>query len=164
MTFFSKKQPRVRLRLAEFLALFSAPVHAEVPRRTMLIFFAFVATLILGIPQAMAIDSCLVGTWEAISYKQANEFVTGGGTGFRVTIKPDGTETIDYSSMQPVRAGNDRIIYSGTATARISADKGVAKLESIEQRGVTMTTDSPALKVRFDQKLTDLGPGGLGTA
>jgi hypothetical protein len=66
--------------------------------------------------------------------------------------------------MQPVRAGKDSIIYSGAATARIAADKGVAKLETIEKRGVAMTTESPALNARVNQNLTGLGPGGLGTA
>jgi hypothetical protein len=111
------------------------------------------------------IDSCLIGTWECTSFKEANKFITGGGTGFRVTFKSDGTETVDYSKMQPIRAGNDKMVYEGKATARISAKDGVAKIEKMIEAGVTF--DAAFMLKRYGKewnpKLPELGPGGLGT-
>lgn len=108
------------------------------------------------------IDACLWGTWEATGVKTSNSFITGGGTGFRVTFKQDGTQIVDYSSMKPFQAGNDSIAYVGTATARMSTRDGVAKIEKIENQGVTMKTVSVA--GNFEIKLMSLGPGGLGSS
>ena len=71
------------------------------------------------------IDSCLVGTWECVSFKEASMYSITGGTGFRVTFKSDGTETVDYTRMKPVIIGkaSERTTYTGTATARISIIK-----------------------------------------
>ena len=110
-------------------------------------------------------DPCLVGTWECTSFnEEGNRLFAGGGTGFKVTFKSDGTETVDYSSMQPTLAGatHDKIIYAGTATARISTKDGVAKIEKKEVLGATLTLESVAVTHQFG-KLPNLGPGGLGS-
>jgi hypothetical protein len=111
------------------------------------------------------IDPCLVGTWECTSFKEANKFITGGGTGFRVTFKSDGTETVDYSKMQPIRAGNDKMVYEGKATARISAKDGVAKIENMIDAAAKFNASFLAKRYgkEWNPKLPELGPGGLGT-
>jgi hypothetical protein len=114
-------------------------------------------------PTLQAIAACLIGTWECKSFKEGNRFFTGGGTGFRVTFNKDGTETVDYSSMQPIKAGPiDKIAYTGTASARISTLDGVAKIESMQKAGVMMTVDSRV--GNHTVKIPSLGPGGLGSA
>jgi hypothetical protein len=107
------------------------------------------------------IDPCLVGTWECTSFKEPNnKYFTGGGTGFRVTFKSDGTETVDYSSMQPTKAGPiDTIAFTGTGSAKISTDKGVAKIEATQNAGVSMTLKSTGRV--WTMKYPGLGPGGL---
>ena len=106
-------------------------------------------------------DPCLVGTWESASFK--GQFFTGGGVGFKVTFKNDGTETVDYSTMQPLQAGpRDKFVYAGSATARISTKNGVAKVEKMESLGPTMTLEG-AVNHQFGN-LPNLGPGGLGSA
>ena len=109
------------------------------------------------------IDPDLIGTWECISFKESSGFVTGGGTGFRVTFKSDKTESVDYSNMRPVTSGlRDKTTYSGTATARISTSDGVAKIEKMVSAGVVMTVDSATGHFSLP-KLPGLGPGGLGS-
>lgn len=109
------------------------------------------------------IDPCLVGTWECTTFKEANQFVTGGGTGFRVSFKKDGTETVDYSNMKPVESGpRDKTIYSGRADAKISTKDGVAKIESMVSADVVATLDSGVKNFSWP-KLKTLGPGGLGS-
>ena len=110
-----------------------------------------------------AIDPCLIGTWECTSFKEAVSSVTAGGTGFRVTFKSDGTEMVDYSTMKPIKSGNDTTSYTGTATARISTKDGVAKIESMENAGATATLNSPAVGANKNWKLPGLGAGGLGS-
>lgn len=109
-------------------------------------------------------DSCLIGTWEAVSYRETARVQMTGGTGFKVTFTRDDTgliEEVDYSGMQPVKAGNDPdpLIYRGSATARIKAKDGAALLDKMERAGVTLKyREVPAMP------LPTLGPGGLGTA
>ena len=115
----------------------------------------------LTTPSTPSIDPCLVGAWECTSFK--GHFFTGGGAGFKVTFKNDGTETVDYSTMQPLEAGpRDKFVYAGSATARISTTDGVAKMEKMEGLGPTMTLEG-ALNHQFGN-LPNLGPGGLGSA
>jgi hypothetical protein len=110
-----------------------------------------------------SVDPQLIGTWECTSFKEAVSSVSSGGTGFRVTFKSDGTESIDYSNMKPIMSGiRDNTIYSGTATARISTKDGVAKIEKIVSAGVVMTVDSATGHLSFP-KLPGLGPGALGS-
>jgi hypothetical protein len=114
-------------------------------------------------PTLQPIAECLIGTWECKSFNEGNRFFTGGGTGFRVTFNKDGTETVDYPSMQPMKAGPiDKIAYTGTASARISTLNGVAKIESMHKAGVMMTVDS--IGRHFTEKIPSLGPGALGSA
>ena len=109
------------------------------------------------------IDPELIGTWECTSFKESGQFVTGGGTGFRVTFKNDRTETVDYSNMKPIMSGlRDKTTYSGIATAQISTNDGVAKIERIVSAGVVMTVDSATGHFSYP-KLPGLGPGGLGS-
>ena len=108
------------------------------------------------------IDPCLVGTWECTSFKEGIRSFTGGGTGFRVTFNRDGAETVDYSSMQATKAGPiDMIAFTGTASARISTDKGAAKIEAMQTAGVSMTLNSTGR--HLTEKWPGLGPGGLGS-
>jgi hypothetical protein len=114
-------------------------------------------------PESAAIDPQLIGTWECISFKESVGSVTGGGTGFRVTFKSDGTESVDYSNMKPVMSGlRDKTTYSGTAMARISTNDGVAKIEKMVSAGAVMTVDSATGHFSLP-KLPGLGPGGLGS-
>jgi len=114
-------------------------------------------------PPLSRIDPHLVGTWECTSFKESSGSVTGGGTGFRVTFKSDRTESVDYSNMKPVMSGlRDKTTYSGTATARISTNDGVAKIEWMVSAGVVMTVDSATGHFSLP-KLPGLGPGGLGS-
>jgi hypothetical protein len=107
-------------------------------------------------------DPCILGTWEATSFRETAAIPITGGTGFRVTFTKDDDgliETIDYANMQPMRAGNDKdtYTYKGSATARISARDGVAKLEKMQTTGVTWHYRDVK-----PMKFPDLGPGGLG--
>lgn len=106
------------------------------------------------------IDPCLVGTWEATSVVTSSSVITGGGEGFRVTFKRDGTETVDYSSMKPLQAGNDETTYTGSATARISTVNKTAKVESVEKKGVVINFSK--LTPIPGTPLPGLGFGGLG--
>ncbi len=110
------------------------------------------------------IDSCLIGTWECVSFKEASMYSITGGTGFRVTFKSDGTETVDYTRMKPVIIGkaSERTTYTGTATARISTHDGMAKLETSVSGGVTMSLDSGGRHVDWPRAAI-LGPGALGS-
>src|SRR5205085_12596324 len=96
------------------------------------------------------------------SFKEANEFVTGGGTGFRVTFKTDGTEIVDYSKMKPIEAGKDRFTYTGSASAKISTKDGAAKIEKIEQSDVVAFMEAAGQKYNWPGRLPNLGPAGLG--
>jgi hypothetical protein len=109
------------------------------------------------------IDPCLVGTWKCTSFREANNnYFTGGGTGFRVTFSKDGIETIDYSSMQPTKLGpHDTIGFIGKASAKISTDKSVAKIEAMQNASVSMTFNF--FHANPTMKYPGLGPGGLGS-
>jgi hypothetical protein len=110
-----------------------------------------------------AIDSCLIGTWECVSYKENSKQFTGGGTGFRVTFKADGTEIVDYSSMQPIRfAGTDILSFEGKASAKISTNGGVAKIERMLDAGASFHAVMPAFGKDWKPKIPGLGGGGLG--
>jgi hypothetical protein len=116
-------------------------------------------------PEWLKIDPCLVGTWECVSYREAdNKYITGGGTGFRVTFTPDGTETVDYGPMKPIMASNDTVSYIGKASAQISAKNGMARLESMVDAGARLNAVSRAIGLDWKPKLPGLGAGGLGSA
>jgi hypothetical protein len=109
------------------------------------------------------IDACLIGTWECTNFKPDTPGFTGG-TGFRVTFKSDGTETVDYSSMQPTRAGSrDMDKFIGIASAKISTDKGVAKIEEGKQTA-DLGLSLVQIFIRERAKCPGLGPGALGSS
>ena len=111
------------------------------------------------------IDSCLIGTWECVHYTENNKRFTGGGTGFRVTFKNDGTEIVDYSSMRPIRfAGNDILSFEGKASAKISTNGGVAKIEKMLDAGASFHFVVRATGTDWKPKIPGLGAGGLGEA
>ena len=110
-------------------------------------------------------DPCLVGSWEAVSVTFESGYISGaGGTGFRVTVKPDGTQSVDYSAMLPFEGKPDTISYSGTAEGRIRTRDGVALLDQQTVKGsVAMTLKTPAAPQPIVWKMDgQLGPGGLG--
>ena len=109
---------------------------------------------------AGTIDQCLVGTWLATTVTPTNPRILGGGDGFRVTFKRDGTQTVDYSAMQPFQLRGDTTTDTGAATARISTDRQAAKIVRIMNAGVLLhisrVNPTPGLP------MPGLGPGGLG--
>ena len=131
--------------------------------------FAVFATLALLFgPSAFAetIDPCLTGTWQAtsvITLPQGTPYAPQGGTGFHVTFKTDGTQIIDYTEMVPFTfKNNERQIFKGTASGRISTSNHVATLEEIAFAKVTLIFST--LSETPEQPLGEsLGPGGLGT-
>jgi hypothetical protein len=129
---------------------------------------AAMGSLVIQPADAQSIDSCLLGTWRATSISDLGGRATGGGTGFQVTFRPDGTQIIDYASMAPFIMSNpisgltDTQRYTGTAAALISTKEGVAKIEKIEQAHVLLTISTLSLTPALPLK-GQLGPGGLGT-
>ena len=134
---------------------------------------AVAAFVSLGFEPAwpQTIDSCLVGTWEAISVTLLNSIAKtpSGGGGFRVTFAVGGLQTTDYANMAPIewdkgtRFANG-LTYRGTASARMKTDNGVATIERIERAEVTMQLwDSGGARTFPAQRLPSLGPGGLGS-
>jgi hypothetical protein len=125
-------------------------------------------TMLLGEARAQSIDPCLLGTWEATAVtlmSPGGQAVTGG-SGFRVTFKPDGTETVDYAAMSPFKwppnqfGMGDTQPWRGTAAVRISTDRQVAKLEAILQTSVEY---NPSELVLRQYMPGGLGPGTLGS-
>ncbi len=114
--------------------------------------------------ESAKIDPCLIGTWTASSVKDNTGMHYAGGTGFKVTFTSDGRETVDYSGMQRLTwaNGDGRLIYTGRATAVIEAKDGSAKIDRIENAGVTFTgVFSVADAAKKTKSLPDLGIGGL---
>ena len=112
-------------------------------------------------------DSSLVGTWECTSFSQTERSaLPEGGTGFRVTFRCDGTEEVDYSKMVPFTekvSSREKISYAGKASARVSIKDNVAKLETMQSRGVSMTMESASRSRPATVNIPGLGPGGLGS-
>jgi len=107
-------------------------------------------------------DRCLLGTWECISFKENIRSYTGGGTGFRVTFAADGTETVDYGPMQPIKAGNDIVSYVGTASAKVSTKDGVARVDRMINAGARLNAVAAEVGLNWKPKIPGLGAGGLG--
>lgn len=108
------------------------------------------------------IDSCLVGTWEARSVLDLKGEYTGG-TGFRVVIQADGTQSIDYSAMKLLVFGTEKFDYKGTATARIATANHVARIVAIDRQQVTGMLTTIAMPQPVPFKVFGIGPGGLGS-
>jgi hypothetical protein len=87
-----------------------------------------------------------------------------GGTGFRVTFRPDGTQVVDYSSMLPFShvERDVTMTFGGRAAGRITTDANVAKVVTIEPGTVTMDVDDPGYDLHWDLTGT-WGPAGLGS-
>ena len=115
-----------------------------------------------GAAKTSKIDACLVGEWIADGFTDLSG-KGSGGTGFVVTFKADGTETIDYSRMKLiVFPSNEKFDFKGTAALMISTENNVATIQSVVRQQVTGTLywiDDPAPRP-FD--VFGAGPGALG--
>ncbi len=109
------------------------------------------------------IDSCLIGTWECVSFKENIKSYTGGGTGFRLTFASDCTETVDYGPMKPIMAGRDTVSYLGTASAKISTKNSVGKIEKMVNAGASLNAVAREVGLDWKPKIAGLGAGGLGS-
>ncbi len=110
-----------------------------------------------------SIDSCLVGKWRSESVtSELTGMAAGGGSGILVTFKSDGTQTIDYNSMQPLRgAFGETNQWSGTATGHISTSNGTATIESVEQSDLMHKFIAPDGTSSSNSMGRTLGPAGL---
>jgi hypothetical protein len=110
------------------------------------------------------IDPCLVGDWEASSVALFSEdSKIKSGDGFRVTIKADGTQTIDYAKMKEFTIKDASFSFSGRSEGRITTANHEVRVKSIAKGTAKMTMISPlgSKPVVFDLAAT-LIPGGLG--
>jgi hypothetical protein len=114
-------------------------------------------------PEVRPIDACVVGTWRSESAEA--DFGGGlhevGGSGILLTVKEDGTETIDYSGMQPISGPNGELnVWSGTSTGKITTENGKAAIKSVEKSQL-----SHKFAYRGEERtnpLTGMGPASLG--
>ena len=110
------------------------------------------------------IDSCLVGKWrsESVTSDLMGKASKGEGAGILVTFKSDGTQTIDYNGMQPLKgATGETNQWSGTATGHISTSKGTAIIESVEQSELKHKLVAPDGTSSSNSMGSTLGPAGL---
>jgi hypothetical protein len=110
-----------------------------------------------GAIKTSQIDPCLVGEWRTASVSGA---VTGG-SGFRLEIKGDGTQILDYSSMEILRLHDLTYRYGGAAEGVLKTEDGVARNISITRAEVTLAMgdvngEQPAKPSK------GMGPGALG--
>jgi len=111
-------------------------------------------------PTSGVIDSCLVGAWRSQSVAVMD--IDRGGAGILLTIKGDGTATIDYNGMKPIDANvGATTLWSGTATGHITTSKRTATVKSVEKSELTAKQTDPQGKNRSNP-LSGLGPAGLG--
>jgi hypothetical protein len=72
---------------------------------------------------AGSVDKCLIGTW-------VSSGVTGkvsGGSGMRLTFKPNGTQIADYSGMAALTLNTIVYQFGGTSTGAVTTSNGTAK-------------------------------------
>ena len=107
------------------------------------------------------IDPCLIGTWTVMSVKDNKPAPMSGGTGFKITFTPDGKETIDYSGMKMFTwsLGDGSFQYAGSATAAVEARDGFAKIDKMENVGVSGTMRVKSVGVNSSRRIPDLGIG-----
>ena len=83
------------------------------------------------------------------------------GTGFTVTFRCDGTQTVDYSKIRPISLPSlldpkiiDEITYRGSATGKITTKQ----ISRTEARSVGEATKDGAIegKIEFQISLNDL--------
>ena len=110
---------------------------------------------------ASAIDPCLIGAWTATSVKDNKPAPMSGGTGFKIIFTPDGHESIDYSGMKTFTwsLGDGSFTYAGSATAAVEARDGFAKIDKMENAGVSGTMRVKSVGVNSSKRMPDLGIG-----
>ena len=106
------------------------------------------------------LDACLVGTWRSESGYLVHE--GPGGSGVLLTIKADGTTTIDYggmAEMKDILQGEfvQSTAMSGKASGRISTSDGKITVESVEDSALSIT------QTKSDGTTRTSHPRGLGT-
>jgi len=105
-------------------------------------------------------DKCLVGDWIGVHIEDLKDKRWTGGTGFKVSFKTDGTQTIDYSAMLPIVFENDSFTWRGTSVSKITAADGRASLLNVVPGNLTMQAHSVFNStMKFGRSI---GPGGLG--
>jgi Pilus formation protein N terminal region len=114
-----------------------------------------------------ALDACVVGTWRSESVVDKPGLAgKRGGAGIVMTIKGDGTITMDYNQMQALEAEaggiGEKNWWRGTASGRISTSNGVATVVSVEKSDVSRKFTDPQGKTTTNP-IGKLGPAALGT-
>jgi hypothetical protein len=85
-------------------------------------------------------DACLVGTWRMQSIAWTSPFKPRGGGGIVLEVKPDGTVSVDYGSMQPeLEQFGEKNWLRGAAHGRITASNGTARVMRVDQANITHT-------------------------
>jgi hypothetical protein len=112
------------------------------------------------------IDRCLVGTWRSESVRLDPVPEAKGGADIILTIKGDGTESLDYNQMKPLRApgpvGETINTWAGTATGRITATNGTAKVDRVDESNLSHKLIDPNGKTTTNSMGQTLGPGAVG--
>jgi len=103
------------------------------------------------------IDPCLIGEWRTAAVSGA----VSGGNGFRLTIKEDGTQIADYSSMQIMRLHDLSYRYGGSAEGQLTTENGVAKNVGVTRAGVTLAMGDLNGE-KPPKPSAGMGPGALG--
>jgi hypothetical protein len=94
-----------------------------------------------AIERPVGLDACLVGTWRSQSVAILGN--GEGGVGIVMTIQKDGSLSIDYSGMSPLRSFGSTDFLSGKASGHIVASNGKSAVESVESSSLTHTNKGP---------------------
>ena len=88
------------------------------------------------------IDARLVGTWRSETVTRSLAPYKTGGAGIIMTIKDDGTITMDYNQMEPFKRDvpAQTTMWSGKASGKIKTCKNEAWLVSVEKSELTHKT------------------------
>ena len=108
-------------------------------------------------PDDPSFDPCLVGEWLAVKVNGTVE----GGTGIRLTIKPDGSQIVDYTAMRILNLKGLTYRYGGGADGVLSAAAGIARNMRIVREGVTLATGANG-EENAPKPASGMGPGALG--
>jgi hypothetical protein len=113
-----------------------------------------------GTSTASGVESCLVGTWRSQAATIPGQT---GGAGIILTIKGDGTQSVDYKAMEPLKDARGNVnFWAGTASGHVAAEKGTATLKGVTQSALTHTFTPANGAARTNSMSGDLGPAGLG--
>jgi hypothetical protein len=117
--------------------------------------FPFPKKPVAGAP-AGPLDSCICGTWRAVSV--VNDFVhwNNGGEGVIMKIKPDGQISLDYSGAQPNHNNGKTITWGGTASGRIATNQGKIIVQSVDSSALTNVWTFPKSPT-YNGKMSGLG-------